>query len=79
MLYYTRMAVVKLTKSSNGLKSWKRLASDVKKQEKQELCAFYTPAGRVVSKPAGKRPRHMHPEEWCALKTPFKNMVKLSY
>jgi hypothetical protein len=35
--------------------------------------------GRMVSKPAGKRPRHMHPEEWCAAKTPFKNRVIKSY
>jgi len=75
----TIMAVIKLTKSANGLKTWKRLASDAKRREKQEFCAFYTPAGRMVSKPAGKRPRHMHPEEWCAAKTPFKGKVIKSY
>ena len=73
------MAVIKLTKSANGLKTRKRLASDIKRREKQEFCAFYTPAGRMVSKPAGKRPRHMHPEEWCAAKTPFKGKVIKSY
>ena len=73
------MAVIKLTKSANGLKTRKRLASDIKRREKQEFCAFYTPAGRMVSKPAGKRPRHMPPEEWCAAKTPFKGKVIKSY
>jgi hypothetical protein len=73
------MAVIKLRKSSNGLKSWKRLSSDVKRRQKQEFCAFYTPMGRMVSKPAGKRPSHMHPEDWCAAKTPFKNRVIKSY
>lgn len=77
--YYIFMAVIKLTKSSNGLKTWKRLASDIKRRQKQEFCPFYTPMGRMVSKPAGKRPRHMHPEEWCAAKTPFKGKVIRSF
>jgi len=55
------------------------MSSSVKRREKQEWCAFYTPMGRMVSKPAGRRPRHMHPEDWCAAKTPFKNMVRRSY
>ena len=73
------MAVINLTKSADVLKTWKRLASDIKRREKQEFCAIYTPAGRMVSKPACKRPRHMHPEEWCAAKTPFKGKVIRSF
>ena len=46
-----------------------------KRRPLQEWCAFYTPQGRMVSKPAGRRPRHMHPEDWCADKTPFKGKV----
>ena len=64
------MALRKFTKSSSGEKMWKSMSSSVKRRPQQEWCAFYTPAGRMVSKPAGKRPRHMHPEEWCAAKTP---------
>ena len=66
------MAVRKLTKSANGIKAWKTMSSSVKRRGKQDWCAFYTPQGRMVSKPAGKRPRHMHPEDWCAAKTPLK-------
>jgi len=73
------MAVRKLRKSSNGTKSWETMSSSVKRRPSQEWCAFYTPQGRMVSKPAGRRPRNMHPEEWCAAKTPFKNMVRRSY
>ena len=49
------------------------MSSSVKRRPKQEWCAFYTPAGRMVTKPAGKRPRNMHPEDWCADKTAFKS------
>ena len=73
------MAVRKLIKSSNGEKSWKTMSSSVKRRPTQEWCAFYTPQGRMVSKPAGKRPRNMHPEEWCAEKTAFRGQVKRSY
>ena len=58
---------------------WKTISSSVKKKKKQDLCAFYTPMGRMVTKPSGKRPRNMHPEDWCAAKTRFKNNVKRSY
>jgi|TARA_R110001592_G_scaffold26326_5_gene98679 hypothetical protein len=73
------MASIKLTKSSNGLKSWKLIATDKKKREAGEWCAFYTPAGRMVSKPAHKRKRGTHPEDFCAEKTPFKGKVRRSY
>tara|TARA_B100000963_G_scaffold18275_1_gene13978 strand:- start:2085 stop:2306 length:222 start_codon:yes stop_codon:yes gene_type:complete len=73
------MAVRKFVKKSNGLKMWESMSSSVKKKPTQDWCAFYTPAGRMVSKPAGKRPRHMHPEEWCADKTPFRGKVIKSY
>jgi len=73
------MAVRKLTKSSNGTKAWETMSSSVKRRPQQEWCAFYTPMGRMVSKPAGKRPRHMHPEDWCADKTAFKGRVIRSY
>jgi hypothetical protein len=42
------MAVIKLTKSSNGLKTWKRLASDIKRREKTEFCPFYTPMKKFI-------------------------------
>ena len=73
------MAVRKFTKSSNGQKMWKSMSSSVKRRPQQEWCAFYTPAGRMVSKPRGKRPNHMHPEDWCAAKTPWQGKVIRSY
>lgn len=73
------MAVIKLTKSSKGERAWKTMSSSVQRRGKSEWCAFYTPMGRMVSKPAGRRPRNMHPEDWCAAKTPFKNRVIRSY
>ena len=73
------MAVRKFTKSARGVKMWKVMSSSVKRRPKQEWCAFYTPAGRMVTKPGGKRPRHIHPEEWCAAKTPFRGKVIRSY
>ena len=73
------MALRKFTKSSNGEKMWKSMSSSVKRRPQQEWCAFQTPAGRMVSKPAGKRPSHMHPEEWCAAKTPFRGKVIRSF
>ena len=73
------MALRKFTKSSNGEKMWKSMSSSVKRRPQQEGGAFYTPAGRMVSKPAGKRPSHMHPEEWCAAKTPFRGKVIRSF
>ena len=73
------MAVRRLTKSSSGDMIWKTISSSVKKKKKQDWCAFYTPMGRMVTKPSGKRPRNVHPEDWCAAKTRFKNNVKRSY
>lgn len=73
------MAVKKFKKSSDGTSRWSNMSTSVKRREQQEWCAFYTPQGRMVSKPQGKRPRHMHPEEWCADKTPFKGKVIRSY
>ena len=65
------MATRKLVKTDRGEKLWKTMSSDVKRQEKQDWCAFYTPMGRMVSKPSGKRPRNIHPEDWCAEKNSF--------
>lgn len=73
------MAVRKLVRASDGTKMWESMSSSVKKRPQQEWCAFYTPMGRMVSKPAGKRPSNIHPEDWCAYKTQFKNQVKRSY
>ena len=73
------MAVRRLTKSSEGDKIWKTISSSVKKKPKQDWCVFYTPMGRMVNKPSGKRPRKVHPEDWCADKTPFRGKVKRSY
>ena len=73
------MAVRKLVKASDGTKSCESMSSSVKTRPDQEWCAFYTPMGRMVSKPAGRRPRHLHPEEWCADKTPFKGKVIRSF
>lgn len=73
------MAVRKLVKSSSGEKMWKTMSSSVKRRSQQDWCAFYTPKGRMVSKPAGKRPNHMHPEDWCAEKTPFRGQVRRNY
>ena len=73
------MAVRKLIKSSKGEKAWRSMSSSVKRRARQDWGAFYTPMGRMVSKPAGKKPRHMHPEDWCADKTPFKGKVIRSY
>ena len=73
------MAVRKFKKSADGTKRWTNMSTSVKIREKQDWCAFYTPQGRMVSKPAGKRPNHMHPEDWCAEKTPFRGKVRRSY
>ena len=73
------MAVRRLTKSSEGDMIWKTISSSVTKKPKQDWCVFYTPMGRMVNKPSGKRPRNIHPEDWCADKTPFKGKVKRSY
>jgi hypothetical protein len=73
------MAVRKFKKSANGTKMWESMSSSVKRRPKQDWCAFYTPMGRMVSKPKGKRPRNMHPEDWCADKTPFRGKVIRSY
>lgn len=73
------MAVRKFKKSSDGTYMWESMSSSVKRRPTQDWCAFYTPQGRMVSKPAGKRPRHMHPEDFCADKTPFKGRVIRSY
>ena len=54
------MAVRKLIKSSNGERAWKSMSSSVKKEDLSKNSArSYTPQGRMVSKPAGRRPRHM--------------------
>jgi len=79
LFYGVIMAVRKFFKSSTGEKMWKSMSSSVKRRPKQEWCAFYTSMGRMVTKPAGKRPRHIHPEDWCAEKTPFKGKVIRSY
>ena len=60
------MAVRKFKKSSDGTRMWESMSSSVKRRPTQDWCAFYTPQGRMVSKPAGKRPRHIHP---CLLYT----------
>jgi len=73
------MAVRKLTKTAQGDKLWKTMSSDSRPREKEDWCVFYTPMGRMVSKPAGKRPRNVHPEDWCAEKTPFRGKVIRSY
>ena len=78
-MYNTYMAVRKFVKKSDGTKMWESMSSSVKKRPTQDWCAFYTPMGRMVSKPAGKRPRKMHPEVWCADKTPFRGKVIRSY
>ena len=49
------MAVRRLTKSSEGDMIWKTISSSVKKKPKQDWCVFYTPMGRMVNKPSGKR------------------------
>tara|TARA_Y100000289_G_C3832707_1_gene104441 strand:+ start:74 stop:310 length:237 start_codon:yes stop_codon:yes gene_type:complete len=78
-MYNTDMAVRKFVKNSDGTKMWKSMSSSVKKRPTQEWCAFYTPAGRMVSKPAHKRKRGTHPEDFCAEKTPFRGKVIRSY
>ena len=78
-MYNKCMAVRKLIKSSTGERAWKSMSSSVKTRPQQDWRAVYTPQGRMVSKPAGRRPRHMHPEDWCADKTPFKGKVIRSY
>ena len=69
----------RIPKSDYGPARWETMSRDTRKKKTQPWCAFYTPQGRMVSKPAGKRPRHMHPEDFCADKTPFKGRVIRSY
>jgi|TARA_B110000285_G_C15130417_1_gene623192 hypothetical protein len=73
------MATRKFKKTAKGDMLWQTMASDVKVRAKQDWCAFYTPMGRMVSKPQGKRPSNIHPEDWCAEKTPFRGKVRRSY
>ena len=73
------MAPRKFKNPAQGDMLWQTMASDHKTQEKLDWCAFYTPMGRMVSKPSGNRPNNIHPEDWCAEKTPFKGKVKRSY
>ena len=47
------MAVRKFKKSSSGTYMWETISSSTKRKPHQEWCAFYTPQGRMVSKPAG--------------------------
>jgi len=55
---------------------WEQTSSDTSPKQQQDWCEFYTPLGRMVSKPAGEKPGYMGYDEWCAAKTPFKNQVR---
>ena len=73
------MAVRKFKKSSDGTYMWESMSYSVKRRPTQDWCAFYTPLGRMVTKAVGRRPTGMSEEEFCASKTPFKNMVTRKY
>ena len=62
-------------KVSNGTKVWERMSSDVKAFDRPPVCAFYTPMGRMVTRPHRGRPSGsgLTDEEWCAYYTPFQN------
>jgi hypothetical protein len=64
-------------KVTNGTKAWERMSSDVRAFDRPPLCAFYTPAGRMVTRPHKRRPSGsgLSNEEWCAYYTPFKNQA----
>lgn len=63
------------SKTSTSDSMWETMSSDIRASQTQDWCEFYTPLGRMVSKPAGKKPSYMADDEWCAAKTPFKNQV----
>ena len=62
-------------KKSRSDGAWEQASSDQRYKEKQDWCEFYTPLGRMVTKPSGKKPGYMGYDEWCAAKTPFKNQI----
>jgi len=64
-----------IPKSATSTARWESMTQDTKRKKKQPWCVFYTPLGRMVSKPAGRKPNYMSDEEWCAAKTPFKNQT----
>ena len=66
------MKYVKKTATSPA--RWVRMSSDVKKRKKQPWAVFYTPLGRMVTKPSTKRKFGMSEEEWAASNTQFKHM-----
>ena len=65
----------RIPKSANGPARWKTMSRDTKRKKIKPWCVFYTPLGRMVTKAVGRRPTGMSEEEFCASKTPFKNMV----
>lgn len=54
---------------------WEMAASDVSKRQKQPLVEFYTPLGRMVTRPSDIKKDWMSQDQWASSKTPFKDMV----
>jgi hypothetical protein len=70
-----RMRKKVLSKRATNASLWEKAASDVSKRQKQPLAEFYTPLGRMVTRPSDVKKDWMSYDQWASSKTPFKDMV----
>jgi hypothetical protein len=63
------------SKKATDASLWEKASSDVSKRQKQPLVEFYTPLGRMVTRPSDPKKDWMSYDQWAAAKTPFKDMV----
>jgi hypothetical protein len=64
-----------LSKRATDASLWEKAASDVSTRQKQPLAEFYTPLGRMVTRPSDIKKDWMSYDQWASAKTPFKDMV----
>lgn len=70
------MAKIKFKKkTANDDSMWETMSSDVSTRQKRPLAEFYTPLGRMVTRPSDEMKAWMSYDQWASAKTPFKNMV----
>jgi len=62
-------------KRANSDALWEAMSSDIHSSSKQPLVEFYTPLGRMVTRPSDPRQDWMSYDQWASAKTPFKNSV----
>jgi len=63
------------SKKATNASLWEKASSDVSKRQKQSLAEFYTPLGRMVTRPSDSKKDWMSYDQWASAKTPFKDMV----